>query len=287
MFYAGIIGPLPSLARRLPAVMRLSMRRLACLAIGFVLAWAPSAPVWAESAPARIIVSPANIDLNGLPSRHRLLVTAVTADGIQTDVTGQAKFASSAANLVEVSTEGECRPVADGKAVVQVSFGALTADVPVTVSGTKDDLPPSYVNDVTPIFTRLGCNQGACHGKGAGQNGFRLSLRGYAPELDHFWVTREYLGRRIDPINPENSLLLLKPLGEAPHEGGKLFNRSSREYQVLLNWLKARAPGPKKDDPEVRRLEILPGNRILKVGEGSATSPGSPSSTRTMPASSM
>jgi hypothetical protein len=42
--------------------------------------------------------------------------------------------------------------------------------------------PPSFVNDVLPVLTRLGCNQGACHGKGAGQNGFRLSLRGYAPE---------------------------------------------------------------------------------------------------------
>ena len=50
---------------------------------------------------------------------------------------------------------------------------------------------PSFVNDVEPILTRLGCNQGACHGKGAGQNGFRLSLRGYAPEWDYGWITRE------------------------------------------------------------------------------------------------
>src|SRR6516162_1605230 len=70
---------------------------------------------------------------------------------------------------------------------------------------------PSFLNDVMPVFTRLGCNQGACHGKGAGQNGFRLSLRGYAPELDYQWLTREYEGRRISRAVPEDSLLLRKP----------------------------------------------------------------------------
>ncbi len=44
---------------------------------------------------------------------------------------------------------------------------------------------PSFLNDVVPILTRTGCNQGSCHGKNAGQNGFRLSLRGYAPENDY------------------------------------------------------------------------------------------------------
>ena len=48
---------------------------------------------------------------------------------------------------------------------------------------------PSFVNDVEPILTRFGCNQGSCHGKGSGQNGFKLSLRGYAPEWDHAWIT--------------------------------------------------------------------------------------------------
>ena len=53
---------------------------------------------------------------------------------------------------------------------------------------------PSFVHDVEPLLTRLGCNQGSCHGKGAGQNGFRLSLRGYAPELDYLYLTREFDG---------------------------------------------------------------------------------------------
>jgi hypothetical protein len=127
--------------------------------------------------------------------------------------------------------------------------------------------PPSFLNDVEPLFTRLGCNQGACHGKGAGQNGFRLSLRGYAPELDYGWITREYDGRRICRAVPERSLLLLKPLGQASHGGGKLFALGSREYRVLHDWIKAGAPGPLASDPAIQRLEVLPGNRVLAPGQ--------------------
>ena len=118
-----------------------------------------------------------------------------------------------------------------------------------------------------PIFTRYGCNQGACHGKGAGQNGFRLSLRGYAPELDYHWLTREFDGRRVCPDAPEESLLLRKPAGLAPHEGGKIFAVGSRPYQVLLDWVRAGTPGPIKDEPVLKKLEIVPGDAMLKPGE--------------------
>src|SRR5262249_19098185 len=142
------------------------------------------------------------------------------------------------------------------------SAGTLAAQTPSPVGDTR---APSFLNDVTPLLTRLGANQGACHGKGAGQNGFRLSLRGYAPELDHPWITREFTGRRIDTSVPENSLLLLKPLAVAPHEGGKVLLAGSREYDHLLGWLRAGAPGPDKNDPAIARLELLPRNRTLRV----------------------
>lgn len=134
-------------------------------------------------------------------------------------------------------------------------------------SGFAGAQTPSFLNDVEPILTRLGCNQGSCHGKGSGQNGFRLSLRGYAPELDHAWITREMHTRRINPTNPAASLLLLKPTGIASHEGGVLMHVGSREYNVLLDWIRGGAPGVNKDDPVVRRILMEPGARSLKVGE--------------------
>jgi demethoxyubiquinone hydroxylase (CLK1/Coq7/Cat5 family) len=125
---------------------------------------------------------------------------------------------------------------------------------------------PSFVNDVESVLTRLGCNQGSCHGKGSGQNGFRLSLRAYAPEWDHAWITREFATRRINPTNPEASLLLLKPTGQAAHEGGVLISVGSREYNVLLDWIRGGAPGIGKDDPVLRRLEVKPAAQSLKPG---------------------
>lgn len=125
--------------------------------------------------------------------------------------------------------------------------------------------PPSFARDVQPLLTKLGCNQGACHGKLAGQNGFRLSLRGYAPEWDHFWITREFSGRRINPTNPIDSLLIQKPLGTKPHAGGRLMTANSREQQVLTDWLKAGAPGPIKDEATVAKLTISPTEHLLKV----------------------
>ncbi|HEX5272596.1 MAG TPA: DUF1549 domain-containing protein, partial [Gemmataceae bacterium] len=141
------------------------------------------------------------------------------------------------------------------------AFLLLFAAIPLRAADT-----PSFVHDVEPLFTRLGCNQGACHGKGSGQNGFRLSLRGYAPETDYLWLTREYDGRRIDTANPENSLLLLKPLGRAPHEGGKLFSEGSREYRLLHDWLRAGALGPRKGEPDVTRVWAEPAKRTLAPG---------------------
>src|SRR6266545_1900678 len=126
---------------------------------------------------------------------------------------------------------------------------------------------PSFNNDVMPLLTKAGCNQGACHGKGAGQNGFRLSLRGFAPDQDYKWITREFSGRRLDRTKPEESLLLRKATGQTPHEGGRLFGPNSREYALLLDWLKAGYPGPSKDEVKVSKLELTPASQVLKVGE--------------------
>src|SRR5438067_9104486 len=91
----------------------------------------------------------------------------------------------------------------------------------------------SFVNDVVPVLTRAGCNQGTCHGAAAGKNGFKLSLRGFAPDLDYIAITRQSNGRRICKTAPERSLLLRKPLLETPHRGGLALRRDSPEYHIL------------------------------------------------------
>ena len=144
---------------------------------------------------------------------------------------------------------------------------SLAAVAAVGSSARADEAKPSFLNEVVPLLTKAGCNSGACHGKGAGQNGFRLSLRGYAPEQDIRSLTREFDGRRIDPTKPEESLLLLKATAQTPHEGGRLFGVNSREHKLLLDWVKAGFPGPDKSDPKPTKLELTPNAGVLKPGE--------------------
>ena len=102
----------------------------------------------------------------------------------------------------------------------------------------------TFRNHVQPVLAKFGCSSGACHGAAAGQNGFKLSLRGYDDEGDYLALTRQALGRRIIPSDPGRSLLLLKPTAAIPHKGGKRFEVGSREYRILAEWISAGAPGP-------------------------------------------
>ena len=129
-----------------------------------------------------------------------------------------------------------------------------------------DDVP-SFSREVLPILTRFGCNQGACHGKGTGQNGFRLSLRGYAPEQDHAWLSKEFMARRATRPFPDESLLLRKAIGLTPHEGGKLFSQSSRPYGVLSRWIAGGMPGPDPKESPLQSLAIHPTSIVMEIGQ--------------------
>jgi hypothetical protein len=146
-------------------------------------------------------------------------------------------------------------------------FAAILAIAgPARVAAAADRVP-SFDTEIMPLLTKSGCNQGACHGKGAGQNGFRLSLRGFAPDQDYRWITREFDGRRIDPTSPEDSLLLRKATGLTPHEGGRIFAPDSREYELLLAWIRGGYPGPDKTGARISKLELTPAEKVLKPGE--------------------
>ena len=48
----------------------------------------------------------------------------------------------------------------------------------------------TFRNHVQPVLAKFGCSSGACHGAAAGQNGFKLSLRGFDDEGDYLALTR-------------------------------------------------------------------------------------------------
>lgn len=132
---------------------------------------------------------------------------------------------------------------------------------------------PSFEHDVVPLLTRFGCNSGACHGKLSGKNGFRLSLRGYAPELDYETIVREARGRRLNPTSPSQSLLVAKAINAVPHGGGARFSAEDRGFELLVDWIAAGTPGPTEssgrsgEEAALERLEITPSSAQLTVGQ--------------------
>ena len=130
--------------------------------------------------------------------------------------------------------------------------------------GLASAAPVSFTTEVAAVLSRAGCNQGACHGNLNGKGGFKLSLRGEDPAWDLRVITRDTLGRRVDPLRPEQSLLLQKAAGMVAHEGGKRFGTDSGEYRLLRDWI---AQGCRDDlalAPRPVRLEVEPREAILR-----------------------
>ncbi len=127
--------------------------------------------------------------------------------------------------------------------------------------------PPTFERDVQPILTRFGCNQGACHGKARGQNGFQLSLLAYDHDFDHAAIVSEARGRRVFPASPANSLLVLKGAGKVPHGGGKKLDPDGPEYRTLLEWIAAGTPRTPADAPKVTRITVTPDARLMTFRE--------------------
>jgi len=128
------------------------------------------------------------------------------------------------------------------------------------------DNVPNFRKDVMPVLTKAGCNQGACHGALAGKNGFKLTLRGYDPEVDYDTLTRQSVGRRISLADPAQSLILLKATMGVPHGGGLRFKTDSLDYEIIYDWIAAGTPPPSVKDPDVVSLEVTPKQVTLKPG---------------------
>jgi hypothetical protein len=210
----------------------------------------------ADPAPARVTVSPAAIDLTGARDRQGVVVQAVDPDGSTRDVTAAAEFAFD--KPVATAINGFVAPAADGAATLTVRYAGQSVAVPVTVKRAAEADPLGFRADVLPVFTRVGCNTGKCHGAASGKDGFRLSLFGYDPAGDHFRLTREMGGRRVNLAAPDDCLLVNKATGKVPHTGGKRLDPGTEGHQLLVRWLEAGAPKDKPDAPRPVGIDVYP-----------------------------
>ncbi|HUQ69476.1 MAG TPA: DUF1549 and DUF1553 domain-containing protein [Planctomycetaceae bacterium] len=205
--------------------------------------------------------------IRGRDSRQQLFVTGVYATGQLRDHTRSVQYAVEPNDVVQIDAAGYVTPLKDGKAVVRaVASGAVSAELPIEVSGVAVDVPINFPNQVVPIFTKLSCNSGGCHGKASGQNGFKLSLLGFYPEDDHEFLVKEGRGRRVFPTAPAQSLLLTKPVGQSPHGGGKRMDLGSYEYRLISRWIEQGMPYGKPEDPHVVGIKCLPPGRVMDRG---------------------
>jgi len=125
------------------------------------------------------------------------------------------------------------------------------------------DTAISFRNDVVPVLSKAGCSLGTCHGNKYGKGGFKLSLRSQDPELDWLALTRDAAGRRVNPLAPGSSLLLLKPTTQVPHEGGQRFKKDSEEYRILANWIAQGAGDDVDATAKLTRIEVTPRQQVL------------------------
>ncbi len=208
-------------------------------------------------------VQPDKIALKGADDARQLVLTANLTTGRQQDLSSNVKYEVAHPKIARVTSEGRVLPLADGQTEITITFADKSVKVPLTVSDTTVNLPINFANQVVPIFTKLGCNAGGCHGKASGQNGFKLSLLGFEPELDYMTLVKEGRGRRVFPAAPDNSLLLLKSTATLPHGGGKKMEKDSDEYRMVRRWIAAGMPFGKADDPTVTKISVFPEKRVL------------------------
>jgi len=100
----------------------------------------------------------------------------------------------------------------------------------------------TFLRDVAPILNKAGCTAGTCHGAAKGKNGFKLSLRGYDPQLDYQSLLYDLAGRRFNRADPARSLMLAKPSQEVAHGGGRRFAKDSDYYKTIYNWIAQGVP---------------------------------------------
>lgn len=225
---------------------------------------------FASAADAKLVAQPAEVKLQGNFARAQLVI--VEADSVDTisrssnDVTSLAKYESSDAAIVTVNAAGQLRAVKDGAAKIKVTHGSQQLEVAVNVSGISEQPSVSYLEQIRPILAKNGCAMAACHAAQHGQGGFKLSVFGFEPDKDRAAMARDSIGRRISLVDPENSLLLLKPTMQTPHGGGKRLEKGSVDYQMLVAWIRGGAAAPAKAENMVMKLHVFPKERLGTVG---------------------
>lgn len=128
-------------------------------------------------------IYPQELTLSSIRDARRVLVTGITADGQKIDVSTKA-IVTTLSPVCRIDADGYVVPLASGEGSIVVAAVGHQLEVPIHVTAVAA-ISVDFIRDVNPILSKVGCNQGTCHGSQAGKNGFKLSLRGYDSVYDY------------------------------------------------------------------------------------------------------
>src|SRR5262249_901296 len=135
-------------------VIRLAMKLLPVISLVFVATL---------SAAPELAIQPPSAKLSG-PEAWQQFLAEATEGSYQRDWTRQAVWSSSNPLVAPVDKTGMVKPVADGEATITATANGVSASARVQIRNAKAPFAWSFRNDVAPVMTKMGCNQGACHG---------------------------------------------------------------------------------------------------------------------------
>ncbi len=175
------------------------MFRSTCLLLTFVNG--VTASFAAELPTLSLSVQPAEIALVGPRGVQQLIVTANGDAATIHDATGLAEYRTDDPAIAVVEG-GVVKAKGNGTTTVHVTRGGQSASAKVTVSNFEKPAPVSFQTEVLASLTKSGCNMGACHGSPSGKGGFRLSLRGYDPNVEFGDFARRVLQSTFECAEP-------------------------------------------------------------------------------------
>ena len=238
---------------------------LAVSAAGLLVSFDPPACLAADDAPERLEVIPQTIKLPSRRSGTQIIVIGHYQDGRIRDLTHDAKIV--APSFVTLN-RAFVTPRSDGKGHVTISVGTLRQTIPIVATGFQKSDPVSFRRELLAVLTKQGCNSGACHGKPNGRGSLELSLNAFDPKLDERNLIRGGLVRFTHPIQPDESLMLKKPMLRVPHGGGKKLRPDDAAFAIIRQWIFEGCNPDAQESATVLNLMVSPrGNRVLSLPE--------------------
>src|SRR5207249_6473198 len=107
---------------------------------------------------------PSETTIQGAQASQRFLVIGKYADGVERDLTSQARFSLSNPQVAKVDETGRVQSLVDGVVALRAEVANQQAKAAIRIEASQEKSPFSFEAEIVGIFTKRGCNDSNCHG---------------------------------------------------------------------------------------------------------------------------